>query len=164
MYAPVLVLIHCGCGRNHKHIDTLTIDEWTSVLRLSTMWEITGVRELAITRLTALPVDPVEKVVLARECHVEEWLVPALSHFVQRALPLGKREVDELGIDTVLKLAEIRECCTYLARGQLNNWKLREQRGEVNIDCRDRIMLAFDLGPMHGTSSPNLDAVAEASM
>ncbi|KAG2008862.1 hypothetical protein CC2G_014248 [Coprinopsis cinerea AmutBmut pab1-1] len=52
----------------------LVKNEWIGVLRLSTTWEMTRVRNHAIQSLSSLRLSFVEKVTLAREFRVGDWL------------------------------------------------------------------------------------------
>jgi len=89
--------------------EILSILEWTSVLKLATMWEFDEIRKLAIRKMSALDIDTVEKVVIARDYQVGEWLVPTINTLAQREQPLGVQDVNRLGWDYVLKVAEVRE-------------------------------------------------------
>jgi len=89
--------------------ESLTASEWTSVLKLSTMWQFGELRRLAIRKMSQLTMDTVEAIFIAREYQVTEWLLPCLHSLAQRKEPLGLRDVNRLGLDYVLKMAEVRE-------------------------------------------------------
>lgn len=72
--------------------------------------------------------DPVQQVTLARTYDIGEWMQPGLSRIIQRAQPLGAKDVELLGIDTVLALAAIRETC---ATNHYGSWEVRAERGEI---------------------------------
>ncbi|KAI5985623.1 hypothetical protein EDD15DRAFT_1626644 [Pisolithus albus] len=96
-------------GKNKDLVLSLT-NEWISVLKLSTMWEFTTLREAAISWLgAAYQSDPVEKIVLATRYDIGEWLLPSLLALAQRADPISVEEGKRLGIETALKLASVRE-------------------------------------------------------
>ncbi|RXW15126.1 hypothetical protein EST38_g10734 [Candolleomyces aberdarensis] len=48
-------------------------EEWIGVLNLSTRWNMKQIRKHAIDELSKISLDPVEKVVLAREHKVAKW-------------------------------------------------------------------------------------------
>jgi hypothetical protein len=95
--------------RNFGREETLTAPEWMSVLKLSSMWEFGEIRKLAIRRLSQLTIDAVEKVVIARDYHIAEWLIPSINVLAQRKKPMGVLDVNRLGWDYVLKIGEVRE-------------------------------------------------------
>lgn len=87
----------------------LTVDEWASVLKLSTKWEFKMLRQAAIDALIALQIGPVDRIVLARQYDIRHWMVPALNELAKRPQPLGLEEGTKLGLETALKLASVRE-------------------------------------------------------
>ncbi|KAI6110852.1 hypothetical protein EDD16DRAFT_1222875 [Pisolithus croceorrhizus] len=100
-----------------------TIEQWTSVLKLSTAWGFGEVRTAAIDALMALGVSDIDKVVLARKYDIQSraWLLPALNELARRAEPIGFEEASRMGFDTALKLASVRErlamSTTYVSQG-----------------------------------------------
>jgi len=98
--------------RNFGQEESLTVPEWTSVLKLATMWEFGEIRKLAIRKMSQLTIDTVEKIVMARDYHVVEWLVPAINSIARRDEPMTLQDVNRLGWDYVLKIAQVRESFT----------------------------------------------------
>lgn len=87
-----------------------TLEEWTGILKLSKMWSFTRVQEFAIQQMEPmLATKPLDKVALAQDYGVTEWLVPALLQLARREEPIGLEDVRKLGLDTALKLADVRE-------------------------------------------------------
>lgn len=74
------------------------------------MWGIQSVKELAISQIfhgdTA--VNPLTKVILARDYGLTEELLPSLTQFTQWGL-VRAEEVNSLGLDYFLKILEIQE-------------------------------------------------------
>ncbi|KAI0697069.1 hypothetical protein C8T65DRAFT_662692 [Cerioporus squamosus] len=91
-----------GAGR------VLTTENWTHVLKLSTMWSFDSIREKAIEELTRLVRAPVQRIALAREFHVPNWIEPALLSLAQ-ADALSAGDLQQLGWDTAAKLFVVRE-------------------------------------------------------
>ncbi|KAI6141496.1 hypothetical protein BKA82DRAFT_161628 [Pisolithus tinctorius] len=85
--------------------------QWISVLKLSTMWEFVGLRNAAIQHLDipSKPVDPIDKVVLALQYNVREWLLPAFLALAKRPTPISIEEGRCIGFENALKLALVRE-------------------------------------------------------
>jgi len=88
--------------------DVLTSEEWSSVLKLSTMWQFHKVRAIAIKNMEGLSMDLVDKIVIARRYDVSTWLVPTLNALIQREKLIDLSEGNRLGMDWVLKVAEVR--------------------------------------------------------
>jgi hypothetical protein len=99
-------------GRNHRDSqqpDSLSPEEWTSVLKLSSMWQFHKIRATAIKHMETVTMDLVDKIVIARRFDIPTWLVPTLNALIQRESPIGLSEGNRLGMEWVLKVAEVRE-------------------------------------------------------
>ncbi|KAI6117712.1 hypothetical protein EDD16DRAFT_997716 [Pisolithus croceorrhizus] len=86
-------------------------DQWISVLKLSTMWDFHGLRNAAIKHLDTPPqsLDPIDKVELALQYDIREWLLPALLALARRSAPISVDEGRRIGFENALKLASVRE-------------------------------------------------------
>ena len=80
---------------------------WISTLRLSTMWEVTAIRELAIKHLHKL--DAVHLINLGTELHVSQWVINGCLRLIGRKHGPTKEECDALGIDFAVQLYGLRE-------------------------------------------------------
>ncbi|VDC02868.1 unnamed protein product [Peniophora sp. CBMAI 1063] len=90
---------------NYASHDLITVTEWVSVLKLSTVWGFASVRELAIARLMPLLHDrPLEMLVIARKDHVEEWLDDAVRTLIERKEPLELAEAAQLQLEDVMHI------------------------------------------------------------
>ncbi|KAI0326136.1 hypothetical protein GY45DRAFT_150028 [Cubamyces sp. BRFM 1775] len=92
-----------------------TLEEWISVLKLTTMWQFARQRRVAIDRLCPLLEAaniPARWLWLARQYDVDEWLFPALHALARRTQPIQVEEAESLGIATAIKMAEVRESFT----------------------------------------------------
>lgn len=86
------------------------VAQWTSVLKLSTLWEFDELRKAAIDALsTALCNDPIDRVILSSRFGITAWLLPALNELAQRPESLSVGEANRLGIETALMVASVRE-------------------------------------------------------
>ncbi|KAI0366808.1 hypothetical protein BV20DRAFT_951470 [Pilatotrama ljubarskyi] len=97
---------------SYEEAEEPTMEDWISVLKLTTMWEFASLRRIAIDKLTPLvktEVDPVRWVCLARRHNVPEWVFPSLHALARRIQALQPDEVEPLGIATVLRMAQVRE-------------------------------------------------------
>jgi hypothetical protein len=84
--------------------------EWVSVLKLSTLWRFGELRDEALAELAQIePVEPVDKVILARAYRVERWLVEGCAELIKRPAGLSAEERERLGHETAFRLYERRE-------------------------------------------------------
>ena len=150
-----------GHGRNPDL--NLSQHQWTSVLKLSTMWEFDGPRNAAIRHLDSLaepPIDPIDKVVLAMQYEIKEWLLPALLKLAQRPEPISIEEGYRIGFETTVKLASVREkvsmstgssnSCGYCGRSGYCNTQNQAIAGKrdpatAQVDFTPVIKTTFDL-------------------
>ncbi|KAL5529508.1 hypothetical protein ACEPAG_5493 [Sanghuangporus baumii] len=117
-------------------------DEWISVLQLSDMWSCDRLFDLAFSKLSILEVDPILKITLAKTYRLQAWLPPAYSRLVTRTDPLTLEEAEKLGMETTMKLTEVRESryrwiIDELERGyQSNSARNKSARGRSPIRLR----------------------------
>ncbi|KAI5890031.1 uncharacterized protein SCHCODRAFT_02669239 [Schizophyllum commune H4-8] len=76
--------------------DVQSAEEWGSILRLASRWSFPDLRELAIQELETIA-SPVEKIALARECHVPQWPLDAYANVCTRTRCLSVDEAEALG-------------------------------------------------------------------
>jgi hypothetical protein len=85
----------------------LSYKEWRSVLHLSTQWDITSIRRLALNNIQ--PPTPHDQLLLARTYSVDPWVIPALSALCERSAPLSLDEARQMNIEDVVLVATVRE-------------------------------------------------------
>ena len=142
-----------GHGKNPDL--NLSQHQWTSVLKLSTMWEFEGPRNAAIRHLDSLepPIDPIDKVVLAMQYEIKEWLLPALLKLAQRSEPISIEEGRRIGFETTVKLASVRE--KVMLTGSSNSCGYcsgRSGRGTLIVGNRDPVTARLDFTPVITTA------------
>ncbi|KAF9071526.1 hypothetical protein BDP27DRAFT_1170502, partial [Rhodocollybia butyracea] len=84
------------------------LDEWISVLKLSTLWKMDVVRATAIKSIEEFD-DPARKIHVAREYGISSYYPPALSQLVLRPRSLSVQDIGFLGLECGLKIISIRE-------------------------------------------------------
>lgn len=84
-----------------------TTGQWADVLRVSTAWRLHEIRERAIEELNN-KVQDMNKLKLAIECGVEEWLVTGYLRLVRRSDSISKADEELLGQKTTYKLFLLR--------------------------------------------------------
>jgi hypothetical protein len=119
--------------------DVMSATEWTSVLKLSTMWSFEDLRDLAIQNMAQLSIDPVERAALASEYNIDEWLLPALNELAQREEPIGIEEANRLGWETALQIAAVRE--SFIAWNEKVAFGPRGARKQIDFTGRIRATL-----------------------
>lgn len=86
------------------------MDEWISVLKLSTMWCFDDMRKLAIKELSRkIKIDPVTQIILSRQYKVSEWAYSGHERLVVRSEPISVAEAERLGLSTAIRLYQIRD-------------------------------------------------------
>lgn len=88
--------------------DLHSIDEWKSVLEISSRWGFEAHRTLALERIDRR-VSSVDRLLLAKQYNVSKWLTPAYVSLCMRDTPLTLDEGKLLAIDDVIGIAAIRE-------------------------------------------------------
>ena len=80
-----------------------------SVLKLATMWEFQKIRATAITKIERMPLDLVDKLVIAQKFDISAWVMPTLVELSHRKEMVSFSEANQLGMKWVLELAKLRE-------------------------------------------------------
>ncbi|KAF8808884.1 hypothetical protein BYT27DRAFT_7188391 [Phlegmacium glaucopus] len=89
---------------------SLEKEEWVSVLKLSTIWNMKQIREYAIHWLsTNGALTPIEKIQLARAHKVATWLEEGLASLVNGVHKLTREELATLGWETSALILWIRD-------------------------------------------------------
>ncbi|KAG2015316.1 hypothetical protein CC2G_008599 [Coprinopsis cinerea AmutBmut pab1-1] len=98
--------------RTFGKAEILSKDEWEGVLKLSDMWNMQTIKELAITNLTPILLeDPIARIVFARKYNVGRWLTPAYVDLVRRQEHIGVEDLEAIGTATALRICSLRERC-----------------------------------------------------
>ena len=90
----------------------LSTSAWSSILRLAHIWRFPKIKAFATKNLDKLELDPVDKVVMAREYEVDPaygWFDQAYTLLGERDAPISKEEGTRLGLDAVVFLSALRE-------------------------------------------------------
>ncbi|KAG1888405.1 hypothetical protein F4604DRAFT_1674745 [Suillus subluteus] len=89
-----------------------TAEEWVRLLSIATRYGMERIRARALHELEYLPpLDPIQKIILARKHDVQEWLLPSYVVLCLRRQPLNVLEAVELGLETMVLIAVGREAC-----------------------------------------------------
>jgi hypothetical protein len=97
----ILFSVHGDTPRSHE--------EWTHLLSISNQFEMAKVHKRAIKELASMQLDPVDRIVLAVDHDVPEWLDPAYVELCKQEDPLREEEAEKVGLSTMVKLCWARE-------------------------------------------------------
>ncbi|TCD64987.1 hypothetical protein EIP91_003353 [Steccherinum ochraceum] len=91
--------------------DTITLEEWITLLGASTQLQFPKVRRWAIREITSHfnELDAVTVIVLATKHDVSQWLAPAYAELCRRREPLEDSEAEELGATVAARVGRGRE-------------------------------------------------------
>jgi hypothetical protein len=81
---------------------------WESALKLSTLWGMWDIRNMAIRGL-ADDLDSVDRILLGQAYGVPEWLLSGCTALAERETIISGQEGRRLGPDTTARLYEVRE-------------------------------------------------------
>ncbi|KDQ51171.1 hypothetical protein JAAARDRAFT_706786 [Jaapia argillacea MUCL 33604] len=90
-----------------------TAEEWSSVLKLSSLWNFEEIEKLAIRSLTMSPktydFTPAQMVKLGFEHNIRFWVVRGGAELVKRSERLSIEEGEEMGIMATVVIGGVRE-------------------------------------------------------
>ncbi len=91
-----------------------TVEDWLSVLKLSTKFQIDDIRSLAASKLHSLSIDPIRKITIWDEYHLDsKLLTSSYVTLCQRIEPLTLQMTMALGLKNFTKLAAARDIYHY---------------------------------------------------
>ncbi|KAF8648493.1 hypothetical protein AX16_006203 [Volvariella volvacea WC 439] len=93
-----------------KPFRSLTVDDWISILKLSTLYQMDDIRQLSIVHLDILPLEPIRKIAIWEEYHLDPaHLIPSYVELCQRLEPLTLQMTMTLGLKNFTRLAAARD-------------------------------------------------------
>ncbi|KAI6004922.1 hypothetical protein EDD15DRAFT_1025469 [Pisolithus albus] len=121
------------------------IEQWTSVLKLSTAWNFESLRQASIDALMESGIGAVDRVVLSQQYHIKGWLLPALNELARRQEPISLEEAKRMGIDITVQLASVRERVTMHTYSHHHNLAVGSCRSPSmgKLDFSDQIRSTF---------------------
>ncbi|KAJ7590542.1 hypothetical protein C8J56DRAFT_783010, partial [Mycena floridula] len=123
-----------------RQVQILSIEEWVGALHLATMWDMARIRKFVILSLNQFKplLDAASRAALGKQYNVEQWYFAGLVELVKRAKHIELTEANILGIETVLKITELRERCRVasppLQSVSRANQNSRDRHGRVEDD------------------------------
>ncbi|KAJ3891484.1 hypothetical protein GG344DRAFT_65409 [Lentinula edodes] len=86
-----------------------TLDEWVSILKLATKWDMSTARACAIEKIAEYDGIPATKIRLARDYRVPRYFIPSLVQLIGRSNPLTADDYKDIGVECALKVVSLRE-------------------------------------------------------
>ncbi|THV06631.1 hypothetical protein K435DRAFT_644937, partial [Dendrothele bispora CBS 962.96] len=84
-----------------------TVADWTSILRLASLFQMENVRALAVKQLFPIT-SAVERIELANKYDIKDWLGPAYLDLCTRTQELTLEEGKKMGIEAVIGVTQLR--------------------------------------------------------
>ena len=109
----------------------ISVEVWKSTLKLSTMWEVIALRDLAIRNLNQL--DAIDMIILGSEYRVSQWFITGCTKLIMRNHGPTEEEGNLLGIGFVVQIYGLRERMLLL----------RITKGSGCIDCQRLVRETF---------------------
>ncbi|KAH6911852.1 hypothetical protein BKA70DRAFT_1268680 [Coprinopsis sp. MPI-PUGE-AT-0042] len=102
--------------------------QWVSVLKLSTVWQIDKARTMAIEKLSALDLSPIEKIQHARDYRVSKWLIEGATALANSSESLELGDIaSAVGWKTTALILSARNTTSKPkasgAEGWMKDWK-----------------------------------------
>lgn len=88
----------------------IPVDDWLCALKLAIHFQMEDVQQFIVGHLDALPLDPIRKIAIWEEYHLNpEMLHPSYAVLCQRLEPLTLSMTMSLGLKNFTKLAAARD-------------------------------------------------------
>lgn len=87
----------------------LTLQEWSEAFHIATLWGFEQLRAYIIKTTDSIAQDPMDRIQLADQCGLTEWLHPAYAKLCARDTSLTAEEGRRLGFERFAALSRIRE-------------------------------------------------------
>lgn len=80
-----------------------------SALRIATIYDYPALRTFGIQGLERAGLSPVQRIRISQELDVPDWMEPACEELCNRQEPITQEEARIMGIDTLLRVSNMRE-------------------------------------------------------
>lgn len=122
---------------------THSLPQLFSILKLATRFQMDGIRHMAMLQLLALPMDPIRRIALWDEFHLDsELLLPSFATVTQRSEPLTMPMTMALGLRTFTNVAAARDLYRQRVGCCLCRKSLSEEESQAVAEDVVRIVFA----------------------
>ncbi|KIO22961.1 hypothetical protein M407DRAFT_27529 [Tulasnella calospora MUT 4182] len=98
-----------ACGRRFDPPPDLTLKEWSGALQIATLWRFEQLRAYIIMSMDSIASDPFDRIQVADDCGLTDWLYPAYARLCARDASLTIEEGRRIGFERFAALGKIRE-------------------------------------------------------
>lgn len=95
--------------RAFEPVPTLSIADWASAYRLSSMWEFEQLSDYLFKYLDKSITDPFTRIAVADIIGLDQWIAPALAQLCYRKTALTAAEGERLGFNRFAEVCRLRE-------------------------------------------------------
>lgn len=99
----------------------MTLEGWQKVLKLSKMFNENEIQHRAIAAISEFKIDPVDKILLAKEFAVDVWLAPCYESLSVQDAGLTDLDYERLGAETSFRIMRSREAVLKVVISSLKN-------------------------------------------
>ncbi|EMD36833.1 hypothetical protein CERSUDRAFT_114748 [Gelatoporia subvermispora B] len=106
----LLDYLHNGMYRRQEEF---SLEEWSDLLSISSRLLFDNLRQVCLANIERAvdQLDPVQRIVLAQNHDIPQWLESAYIALCVRSNPLDDAEAAQLGFETAFHIARLREQC-----------------------------------------------------
>lgn len=106
-----MLILQQRYDRNYLTFGLTSVAQWKAVLKVAQKFQSPAIRAMAVDRLNGLVLElsPLDRMVIARQYDIEEWLVSALSGLAVRNTPLEYGEIKRMLPEDVARVTAARE-------------------------------------------------------
>ncbi|KAM6502891.1 hypothetical protein JOM56_002868 [Amanita muscaria] len=134
-----------------------SLDEWKSVLKLASLYEMTEVKDFAVDCMTPL-LDigsPSMQIHLAQVHDVPKWLQPAKARLVARSNPISENDVTLIGIALALEVCALRENALRENALRGNTFTISSSLSQLLVEGLDEEKCELAPAPHPGRKKPS---------
>ncbi|KIO16895.1 hypothetical protein M407DRAFT_33451 [Tulasnella calospora MUT 4182] len=98
-----------ACCRRFDAAPDMTLKEWSEALQIATLWRFEQLRAYIIMNIDSMAWDPFDRIQVADDCGLTDWLHPAYARLCARDASLTIEEGRRIGFERFAALVKIRE-------------------------------------------------------
>jgi hypothetical protein len=136
-------------------------NEWESVLKLSTIWGMGDIRDMAIEMLT-MGLNSVDKILLGQAYGVPNWLLNGCGELAERDETISGAEGRMLGPDIVAGLCQVREASIKAWFEKHNRTLFRRATGRYDFEGHVQTLFVRELADAEKISNSIADTRSQS--
>ncbi|KAG8914526.1 hypothetical protein FRC01_004025 [Tulasnella sp. 417] len=96
-------------SRRYDTPPEMTLKEWSEAFQIASLWRFEQLRAYILKNMDSLAQDPFDRIQVANECGLTEWLHPAYAKLCARDNSFSVEEGRRIGFERFAALVKIRE-------------------------------------------------------